>query len=211
MKRSVTLMSAFVFVLVAVVTWRLTIAMAQTAIPNYAYLRDSSGQVWAAYNNQRVAIPIYPATDAEIAAIPWSGLWLGLKADGTGYEPGPKPDWAVPSTTTVAAAPPLAAAVVRLGGDRGQNTAPFNLSAGNYVAAYRTDLRPGQSSCFTAATLYRVEGKRRVESIYSTTLSQRDGQTTATGETRIYGVAGGDHFVEADETGCSWSVEIRPL
>lgn len=189
-------------------------AVAQPTIPNYAYVRDSDGQVWGTYGGQRVAIPIYPATDAQIRALPWNGLWFGFKEDGSGYQPGPKPEWAVNATPAasvpVAAVKPAPSAPVRFAGEQAQNTAPIRLAAGTYVASFKTALRPGQSSCFTKAALHRVDGKRLVETIYSTTLSQKDGRLEAVGETRLYGVAAGEHYLQTEDTGCSWSVELRP-
>lgn len=203
------LRSAFTLALAVLATWTITTATAQTGIPNYAYVRDSAGQDFVISGGQRIAVPIYPATDEQIAAIPWPGQWLGLKADGSGYENGQRPDWST-SAAAVPAPPSTSAAAVKLGADRGQNTAPFSLGAGNYIAAWRTDLRSGSSSCYTSATLYRVAGKSRVEAVYSTTLNSREGQPSASGETRVYGVTAGDHYLDVSETGCSWVVEIRP-
>lgn len=116
-------------------------------------------------------------------------------------------------TATAPAAPAstFAPAPIRLSGDLSQNTAPFRLAAGTYVAAFKTELLDGRSSCATSADLHRVADKRRVETIYSTTLWRDDGRTSAAGETRLYGITAGDYYLDADTTACSWSVEIRPV
>lgn len=203
------LRSALTLAVAIVGTWAVTTATAQTGVPNYAYVRDSSGQDFVISGGQRIAVPIYPATDEQIAAIHWPGQWLGLKADGSGYENGPRPEWS--AAATVPAPPPPVAGdnTIRLGADRGQNTQPFQLAAGNYTVRWQVQLQPTASSCYVGATLYRVEGKRRVEGLINTSIS-RDTGRSASGETQVYGVLAGAHYLDVSETGCSWSIEIRP-
>lgn len=65
-------------------------------IPSYVFVRESSGHVWLVYpNGIRVAVPIHPATDDEIAAHPWLGVYAVPKDDHTGLRWGNRPDWAV--------------------------------------------------------------------------------------------------------------------
>ena len=204
-----------------VVAWGIArTTAAQSSIPNGVFVRNSEGLVWLVLDGERIKIPVWQATDEEIAAIPVFDRWAVMDAVGA-IVAGDRPAWLVDQPpAAVAAAQPVPSVpaptstptmtTLRFKGDRGQNTAPFTLAAGNYVASFKTALRAGQTSCYTSADLYRVTGKRRVESIYSTTLSQRDGQTSIAGETRIYGVTAGEHFLEVEETGCSWSIELRP-
>jgi len=125
----------------AALMWTITTTSAQTAIPNYAYVRDSSGQVFVISGSQRLAVPIYPASDEQIAAVPWPGTWMVPKADGTGYEAGAKPEWAVASSPAAPPPPPPAVGeTIRVGGNSGQNTAPFNLPAGNYQVSWQAGL-----------------------------------------------------------------------
>lgn len=238
MKRSHVLLPVFV---TALVTWTLTTAIqAQSAIPVYAFVQDSTGQVWIVGKTARVAIPIYAATDEQIAGIPWNGQWMVPTDAGIG--PGARPSWStaeptLPSgaaTTEVAPAPTAAATAttapaqaapaptatqapvataedpVKLSGERAQNTKVFALKGGRYTATWETKLRRGQTSCYTSARIYRASDKRLLETVYSTTLSERERQTSASGETQIYGVPAGEYYLDVEETGCSWSVTITP-
>lgn len=188
-------------------------------IPVYAFVQDSTGQVWIVGKTARVAIPIYPATDDQIAGVPWNGMWMIPSPDG--ISPGTKPTWAGTdptlasgaATTEVAPAPtaaPTSEDAVSLSGDRAQNSKPFTLKGGRYTATWDVKLRRGQSSCYTSAKILRTSDKRLLETVYSTTLSDRDRQSNASGETQLYGVPAGEYYLDVAETGCSWSVEIKP-
>ena len=98
---------------------------------------------------------------------------------------------------------------IKLSGDRDENTRPFTLRGGNYTVEWETQLRRDASSCYSGATLYRVEGRRYVESLYSLTL-KRDDERSADGETQVYDLAAGQYYLDVGTTGCSWTVEIRP-
>ena len=205
-------------VLIAIgTTWLLTTAsgVAQSSVPAFVYLRDSQGQLWFTGRDGaiRAGVPLYPASDEEIAAIPASGHWLIPKPDGSGLQAGPRPAWDLTNTTAQPSAqPPLAspAEPITLSGERGENTRPFELRGGNYTVAWRAQLRRESTSCFAGATLYRVDGKRHVETLFNVTLN-RDHERTASGETQVYGVVAGAHYLDVSSTACSWSVEIRPL
>lgn len=183
-------------------------AAAQTVIPNLSYVRDSNGQVFIVTGGTRVGVTVFPATDDEIAAIPFSGQWITQAGDPTATQPASSAPVAVAVQPT--AVPADTGAAIKLRGDTSKNTPPFTLAAGSYVATFKTELRAGGSSCFTSASLNRVADKRTVERIYSTTLNRQDGRTAVTGETRLYGVVAGEYYLDVQETGCSWSVEIRP-
>ena len=82
-----------VIVVVAVSSFGLGQASAQSTIPNGVFVRDSAGDVWGIGRGQRWAMPIYPASDDEINAVPFSGQWLVPNASG-GTTPWDRPEWA---------------------------------------------------------------------------------------------------------------------
>jgi hypothetical protein len=65
---------------------------AQAPIPNWTYLRDSGGSVWLVVEGTRLGIPLYPATDEEIAALPFAGKWV-IPGEAPSFGDTP-PDWA---------------------------------------------------------------------------------------------------------------------
>jgi len=70
-------------------------AQADGAIPEFAYLRDSAGEIYVVTNGLRVGLPIYPATDEQIGALPFTGLYMLPKTTENGPNVGPRPEWAV--------------------------------------------------------------------------------------------------------------------
>ena len=48
-------------------------AFAQSGIPDGAFVRDTAGNIWLVVGGQRVSVPLFQTTDAEIAAVPDSG------------------------------------------------------------------------------------------------------------------------------------------
>ena len=70
-------------------------ALAQGGIPDGAFVRDSGGNVWLVAGGQRAGVPIYQATDDQIAAVPDGGQWLIPAGDGSGaLILGARPSWA---------------------------------------------------------------------------------------------------------------------
>ncbi len=65
---------------------------AQSFIPNGAFLRDSAGNTWLVNGGAKSRVPIYPAADDQIAAIPDNGAWVVPAPDG-GLTLGTRPDW----------------------------------------------------------------------------------------------------------------------
>lgn len=219
-------------ILAVIATWGVTTATAQSEVPVWTFVRDSGGQVWLVGTTSRLAVPIYPATDEQIAAIAWNGNWVVPSGDNSSVVAGAKPSWATDdprvsaateSAPAVAAAPvatatptpapapaPSAQETIKLSGERGENTKPFTLKSGNYTVSWKTELRRDSSSCFSGATLYRVEGKRYIESLYSLTLKREGGDRSASGDTEVYGITAGQYYLDVTTTACSWSVEIKP-
>jgi hypothetical protein len=81
-------------------------ASAQGAIPDGVFVRESNGTVWLVIGGQRVAVPIWQAGDADIAALPKSDLWAVMN-DGGAVSGGSRPAW---FTDVIATAPATAAA-----------------------------------------------------------------------------------------------------
>ena len=76
-------------------------AFAQSGIPDGAFVRDGAGNVWLVAGGQRVGVPFFQTTDAEIAAVPDSGQWLVPAGDGSGaLVLGARPEWARAAGTT---------------------------------------------------------------------------------------------------------------
>lgn len=81
-------------VLIAIMaTWALTTATtAQSSIPNGVFVQDSDGFVWLVLDGQRVNVPVWQATDAEIAAVPQSDRWAVANEAGA-IAAGASPSW----------------------------------------------------------------------------------------------------------------------
>jgi hypothetical protein len=78
-----------------------TVGETQPSIPDGVFLRDARGEIWFVRDGRRVQVPIFPATDDEVAALPLDRAdlsfehgtialgsrpaWLG----SDGQEPGP--------------------------------------------------------------------------------------------------------------------------
>lgn len=76
-----------------VVTWALTTAtVAQSSIPNGVFVKNSEGLIWLVLDGQRVKIPIWTATDDEIAALPVPDRWAVLN-DAGAIVAGDRPAW----------------------------------------------------------------------------------------------------------------------
>lgn len=85
----------------------LGVVQAEGEIPSFSYVRDASGEIYVVSQGVRFGIPIYPATDEQVAALPFSNLYLLPNAAGDGFATAPRPDWAV---AAIAPPPPAASA-----------------------------------------------------------------------------------------------------
>jgi hypothetical protein len=87
-------------------------AQVPVGFQDYTFVRDSRGDTWlvlriAAGQFVRVGIPIFPATDAEIAAVPANGQWI-IPGDGARMS-AERPAWTVggvPAASQSVAPPP---------------------------------------------------------------------------------------------------------
>ncbi len=73
--------------------------LAQPAVPSFTFVRDSAGNVWMVADGQKYSVAFYPASDAQIQAIPDSGQWVVPNETGSMIMAGDRPSWAgdVPS------------------------------------------------------------------------------------------------------------------
>jgi hypothetical protein len=77
---------------VIVATFWLGHASAQATIPDGVFVRDSADNTWLVSGGTRSVVPIYEATDAEIAALPESGRWVVPAGAGL-VALGERPEW----------------------------------------------------------------------------------------------------------------------
>lgn len=94
-------------VLVAIfATWAVTtVTTAQSTIPNGVFVKNSEGLLWLVLDGQRVKIPVWSATDDEIAALPVPDRWAVMN-DAGAIVAGDRPAWLDgPGTTSPIATP----------------------------------------------------------------------------------------------------------
>jgi hypothetical protein len=99
---------------------------AQGNIPNGVFVRETNGRVWLILNGQRVAVPIWPTNDNDIAALLQSGRYAVMNDSGS-IVAGERPSWysegasqapmsppagPAPSSTGASALPSTSAALV---------------------------------------------------------------------------------------------------
>ena len=182
-------------------------------LPNGVFVRMPAGSVALVLDGQIVNVPVWPATIDQIAALPHSDRWAVLNAAGS-IVAGDPPEWIrrtpTPVPLTVDLQSPEEAITLR--GSTSQNTRPFVLRGGAYAVTWRAS-HPGgrQQECNVSAGLYRVEDTRRVGTIFSARRA-RDGDRSAAGETQMYGVQRGLHYLNGESfpDGCEWTVTIAP-
>jgi hypothetical protein len=173
---------------------------AQAAAPRL--VQSSDGTLYVIAGDVRHRIVPAPISDEELLAIGESVGWVdGTIALGTP---------AAPSQPVPQAAPAPGEQPITLSGSQDQNTAPFELRGGTYIARWSAQLRSGESSCFVGARVRRTMDQRSLDSIISTTLSRRQGAPSANGETILYGVTPGLYYLDVNTSGCDWSVTIAP-
>jgi hypothetical protein len=96
-------------VLVAIAaTWWVTSASAQSTIPNGVFVQNSAGLLWLVLDGQRVKIPVWPASDDDIAALPVPDRWAVMN-DAGAIVAGDAPAWL--GSAPVMAAPDFSAFV----------------------------------------------------------------------------------------------------
>lgn len=104
-----SLRSSLVLLIVIVATWWLTAStVAQTAIPNGVFVKSSEGFLWLVLDGQRVKIPVWAASDADIAALPEPDRWA-VANDAGAIVAGDRPAWYVDAPAANAAVPAPAA------------------------------------------------------------------------------------------------------
>lgn len=120
--------SALPVAIAVIGTWCLTtVSSAQSSIPNGVFVRNSEGLLWLVLDGQRVKIPVWPASDEEIAALPVADRWAVMNADGA-IVAGDRPAWltdatppsvptSLPSAPTVQAGPTFGSGTKVVGTD----------------------------------------------------------------------------------------------
>lgn len=117
----------------------LGVVKAEGEIPSFSFVRDASGEIYVVSQGVRFGIPIYPATDEQIAALPFPNLWLLPNAAGDGFATAPRPEWAV---AAIAAPPPAAPA---------PPAAPPPPPAASFPGVGQTTLVTGQGARFVVS------------------------------------------------------------
>lgn len=193
-------------------------ASAQGVIPSYVFLRDSSGLIYLTSSDQRVNIPIYPATDEQIQAVPLLDKWMLPAANGDGFEIGNRPDWAwSPSAPLAVAAPappapavapaPSGESAVSFSGPSSLNTRLFGLAGGNYTVRWSAKPNSSIPGCYMGAHLKTTSSSSIGQLVVNQAIQ---GSGTQNGETQLYRLAaGGDYFFAVNST-CSWEISIAP-
>lgn len=74
-------------------TFGLGYGSALAQLPDGVFVRDSGGAIWLITGGQRAQVPIYPAGDDAIFAVPDSGLWV-VPGEGGALTLGGPPDYA---------------------------------------------------------------------------------------------------------------------
>ena len=99
--------------LVFAALWAVSVS-AQPVIPNGVFVRESNGQIWLVLDGQRVSLPVWQATDEQIASLPVSDRWAVMNEAGamvSGNQPAWHAEQAAARAAAQAAAPqPTAAA-----------------------------------------------------------------------------------------------------
>jgi hypothetical protein len=81
-----------VLVAIAATWWLTTPSVAQSSIPNGVFVRNSEGVLWLVMDGQRVKIPVWSASDEEIAALPVPDRWAVMN-DAGAIVAGDRPAW----------------------------------------------------------------------------------------------------------------------
>lgn len=80
-------------------------ASAQSSIPDGVFVRDGAGVVWLVLGGQRVYVPIWAASDLDVAALPASDRWAVMN-DAGAIVAGDQPAWYGSKEAPVAQASP---------------------------------------------------------------------------------------------------------
>jgi hypothetical protein len=181
---------------------------AQSVIPNLSYVRDSNGQMFIVTAAGRVGISPVPASDDDIAAIPFSGRWISQASDGALAQPSPVSAVVQPTPVpTTVSTPAASAGTVKLQGTGKTQTLPFDLAGGAYTVTWQV----GQASdyaTYSVRLMPVVEAPmNRGQTLWSALYTKNP---DASGETHIYDVKPGRYYL-AVEAPKGWAVTFTPL
>jgi hypothetical protein len=105
------LRSALPILVAIVATWYVTTVSAQSSIPDGVFVRRSDGTIWLVLGGQRIHVPIWPASDTEIAALPESDRYAVMNDDGV-IVAGDRPGWLTASSSAPPTGSPTTAPAV---------------------------------------------------------------------------------------------------
>lgn len=165
-------------------------ATAQGAIPDGVFVTDTTGKVWLVLGRQRINVPIWPASDADIGMLPVSDQWAIMNDVGA-IVAGARPSWSTdPASTAITGGPGVS------------NSAPFRLDGGNYVVGWATDL-PSDRLTFIELRSADEDIALRMQVI----LNASAGNSGSAGETNLFNVKPGNYYLSV-RAPSAWRVMI---
>jgi hypothetical protein len=201
---------------VAVLACGLTLASSSAqsqAAPRLVQAAD--GTLYLVTDEGRLLIQPAPISDEELAVLPDLGA-----TDEFLPSLAPSPEVVrevvtIVVTPTPAPTPQPAQAAITLSADGAQNTRPFTLQGGNYVASWRAARHAADPTpCVHAASLSSTVRSGFSSSVPAFTDPiggvRTISQGPASGESQIYGVPPGEYFVDYSGS-CEWAITITPL
>ena len=157
-------------------------------------VQTSDGTLYVVAAGVRHRITPAALPDGVVAAI----------SEGAAWEAGTLGDAPQPPVDTAAAGAPQAAAPLTFSGTTDVNTDLFWLDRTAYRVTWEVTPRARDGDCFFDADLKTPAGGR------SHSLASPDVKVARTGETNVYDVRPGAHYLEVSTTCPSWRVTMAP-
>ena len=189
-------------------------ASAQDLVASWVFVRDDAGDIWLVVNGTRIGIPILPATNDEIVAMPFAGQWIG-PADTSGQPTllNSKPEWAQAGTVfppqpqsqsqprATATTPREPERPIKLTGSSSGQSQVFQARGGPYRITWTG--RGDQYGCFLTGTIMAAEG-RSVQSFGN----PNDDAAKRAGETHV-SLNSGSYYIRV-ASDCTWTISVTP-
>jgi hypothetical protein len=162
------LRQALFLALAILAPWWITASsvLGQSSIPNGVFVQNSDGLVWLVLDGQRVKIPVWPAADDEIAAVPVADSWAVMNDDGA-IVAGDRPAWLGDGASSSAAAAAAAAAPAATAATPTPRTAPTATSVPPATSAPAPTAAPAAKRIGDSTTLTSPAGLRIVVTVFS--------------------------------------------